>query len=170
MSPVRARTATGTELTFASREEFGHAVASGRVTSDCEVFHTRGNRWLPVTVHPAWPSVSTPKVEAAPAPRGRSSDLVLIYPESTPVVDPVEPPSTEVDPFDAGPILAADEIHRVLHAPRVSDPALRVSDPALRVSEPQSRPLFEKAMPTFSRAFQAAAELVQTKKAMGFGP
>lgn len=160
MSPIRVRTAAGTELTFASREEFGHAVESGRVTSDSEVFHTRGDRWLPITAHPAWPTVSDLKVEA-PVSRKRSSDLVLIYPDFAPSVEPVGPPATEIDPFDAGPILAADEIHRVLHAPRVSGPALRVSGPQDRPL--QDRPLLEKAMPTFSRAFQAAAELVQTK-------
>lgn len=162
MSPIRVRNATGTERSFASREEFGRAVQSGQIASDWEVFHVRGDRWLPVSAHPAWPSVITPQAAATSTGKRRTSDLILIYPDPAPSVDPVLPPATEVDPFDAGPILAADEIHRILHAPRISGPALRVSDPAIRVADSQSRPLLEKALPTFSRAFQAAAELVQT--------
>ncbi len=149
MTPIRVRTATGTEHSFASREELGRAVETGRVNAKCEVFHARRNRWISVTQHPVWPSVSSLKSESAPPARGRSSDLVLIYPDFMPTIDPSQPPAAAVDlvdPFDAGPILAPDEIHRVLHAPRTSGPTPRVT-------VPEERPLFEKAMPTFSKAF-----------------
>lgn len=157
MPPIRARTATGDEFSFSSREEFGRAVARGRITADWEVFHARAHRWLPVTVHPAFSAVP---VEPAPVPRGRTSDLVLIYPDLVPSTDAVEAARYEPDPFEGGPMLAPDEIQRVLYAPRHSNlhpAAATPADPTPgRVSGPsQVRPLLEKALPTFSKALRA---------------
>lgn len=157
MPPIRARSITGAEFSFSSREEFGQAIARGRITADWEVFHSRAHRWLPVTVHPAF---SAPTVEPAPAPRGRTSDLVLIYPDLVPSADSVEAARHETDPFEGGPMLAPDEIQRVLYAPRHSNPhpaAATASDSTpRRVSGPtQVHPLLEKALPTFSKALRA---------------
>lgn len=164
MPPIRARSITGAEFSFSSREEFGQAIARGRITSDWEVFHSRAHRWLPVTVHPAF----SPPVAADPVPKGRTSDLVLIYPDCIPSADPARAARPEADPFEAGPLLAPDEIQRVLYAPRPRNPdpaAATAADPTpRRVSGPtQVRPLLEKALPTFSKALVVAAGLVQTK-------
>lgn len=168
MHPIRVRTVTGAEMTFGGREEFGRAIADGRVASDWEVLHVRGNRWLPVTAHPAWPSLAAVQTEMGPLRSRRNSDLVLIYPDFAPSADPVEPLKLSSDPFEDGPVLAPEIIHRVLRAPRPSDPhAATVMAAGRPPSGPQDRPFLAKAMPTFSRALHAAAELVQTKKAMG---
>ena len=165
MPPIRARTATGAEISFITREEFGQAVASGRITPDWEVFHARGHRWLPVTVHPAF---STP-VPAAAAPRGRTSDLVFIYPDFVPSANTVKAARPESDPFDTGPILAPDEIQRVLYAPRSSNPhsataTAEVDTAPHRISGPeQVRPLLKKALPALSKALIVAAGLVHTR-------
>jgi hypothetical protein len=164
MPPIRARTITGAEFSFSSREEFGQAIARGRVTVDWEVFHSRAHRWLPVTVHPAF---SAP-VAAVPAPRGRTSDLVLIYPDFIASPDTARATRPDTDPFDAGPLLAPDEIQRVLYAPRPCSP--EPTAPLEEVVAAKQRvsgshpvgPLLEKALPTFSKALIVAAELVQT--------
>lgn len=153
MPPIRARTATGDEFSFESREEFCLAVARGRITAEWEVFHSRAHRWLPVTVHPAF---SAPAVQSAPVRPRRSSELILIFPDYAPSASKVDVTGPETDPFDAGPMLAPDEIQRVLYAPRHSNPH-PAADPATdRVSGPnQVLPLLEKALPTFSKALRA---------------
>lgn len=179
MPPIRARTATGAEFSFPTREEFARAVASGRITEDWEVFHLRAHRWLPVTVHPAYSSASLPAGSALPptppdrtAWRGRRSrELVLIYPEFVPSADTAGAHEPEVDPFDSGPILAPDEIQRVLFAPRQSDPhaatAMAAGDAALSPLDTRpGRPLFQKAMstvPTLSKALIVAAGMVNVR-------
>jgi hypothetical protein len=165
MPPIRARNPTGAEFSFLTREDFARAASSGRIAPDWEVFHARARRWLPVTVHPAFAGESSPV-----APRGRSSDLVLIYPDFVPPSDPAGAHAPQSDPFDSGPILAADEIQRVLHPVRVSDPhatAAEVGDDSV-VPEHPARPLLERALrtvPTFSKALMIAAGLVNTRLA-----
>jgi hypothetical protein len=173
MPPIRARTATGAEFSFPSREEFSRAVSSGRITADWEVFHARAHRWLPVTLHPAFtapPTAATAPVAAVPR---RSSDLVLIYPDFVPSSDTLGGSEPESDPFDNGPILAPDEIQRVLYAPRRTDPAAATAmaatepDAAQGASAPaSSHPLVQQALrtvPTFSRALIVAAGMVSAR-------
>jgi hypothetical protein len=173
MPPIRARTATGAEFSFPSREEFSRAVSSGRITPDWEVFHARAHRWLPVTVHPAFTAPPGATTTPAPAAPRRSSDLVLIYPDFVPSSDTVGGAEPESDPFDHGPILAPDEIERVLYAPRRTDPrvatAMAATEPgaAQGASSPASNhPLVEQALrtvPTFSRALIVAAGMVSAR-------
>jgi hypothetical protein len=181
MPPIRARTATGAEFSFPTREEFARAVAGGRITEDWEVFHLRARRWLPVTVHPAFSAASHPAGSAidpasSPLPpatsrRQRTRELVLIYPERGPSADTHGAQEPEADPFDSGPILAPDEIQRVLFAPRRSDPhaatATAAGDATLSsLDSHQARPLFQKAMstvPTFSKALIVAAGIVNAR-------
>jgi len=164
MPPIRARTATGAEFSFPTREEFRRAALSGRITADWEVYHARARRWLPVTVHPAYTAPpSSPAVRAPAAPR-RSSDLVLIYPDLAPPAETAIAPESETDPFDSGAILAPDEIQRVLFAPRQVDQGAATTEPDTPASAPGSgHHLVEKALrtvPTLSKAFTAAAALV----------
>jgi hypothetical protein len=171
MPPIRARTATGAEFSFPTRDDFRRAVSVGRITPDWEVFHSRARRWLPVTVHPAFSAEPEPATPA-PAQRARTSDLVLIYPDFVPSADTVEAHEPASDPFEGGPILAPEEIQRVLHAPRQGEPRAATamgatgagSSSAPRPSGPVPvHPLIEKALPTFSRALNVAAELVHTR-------
>jgi len=165
MPPIRTRTASGAEFSFPTRDEFRRAVATGRITSDWEVFHARARRWLPVTVHPAFSTEPAP-VASTPARRTRSSELVLIYPDFVPSANAAEASQPESDPFDGGPILAPDEIQRVLYAPRPSNPqaAMAMTEPAPRHTGPVPvHPLLEKALPTLSWALTVAAELVHTR-------
>jgi hypothetical protein len=163
MPPIRARTPAGAEFSFPTREDFARAASSGRIAPDWEVFHARARRWLPVTVHPAFSAESS-----AVAPRGKSADLVLIYPDFVPAPDPAGAQGPQSDPFDSGPILAADEIQRVLNPARTSDPhasADGVGDDSV-VPEHPARPLLEKALrtvPTFSKALMVAAGLVNAR-------
>jgi hypothetical protein len=153
MPPIRARTATGDEFSFDSREEFCRAVGRGRITAEWEVFHSRAHRWLPVTVHPAF---SAPPAAPSRGPVKRTSDLVLIYPDSIPSADRGDVSRPETDPLEVGPMLAPDEIERVLYAPRLSHPQPTVDPAAPRVSgSTQVLPLLEKALPTFSKALRA---------------
>ncbi len=81
MTPIRIRTANRTEQLFANRRDLTSAIVSGEVTATCEVFHVRANRWLPVTRHPAWPSVAIVKAEAVEFLAPTESDLIFINPD-----------------------------------------------------------------------------------------
>ena len=48
----RIRSASGTEATYSSLEEFTAAVRRGNVAPEDEIFHSRANRWLDVKSHP----------------------------------------------------------------------------------------------------------------------
>jgi len=162
-------------LSFPTREDFSRAVVSGRIAPDWEVYHARGRRWLPVTVHPAYTAGPAGACAPAPAPVAsrRSSELVLIYPDFVPSSDTAAASEPATDPFDSGPILAPDEIQRVLHGPRQTDPhaatAMAEPDPGASTgpsSPASSHPLFEKALrtvPTFSKALIVAAGMVNAR-------
>jgi len=48
----RIRSASGTEASYSSLEEFTAAVRRGNVAPEDEIFHSRANRWLDVKSHP----------------------------------------------------------------------------------------------------------------------
>jgi hypothetical protein len=48
----RIRSASGTEASYSSLEEFTAAVRRGEVAPEDEIFHSRANRWLDVKSHP----------------------------------------------------------------------------------------------------------------------
>ena len=68
----RIRSASGTEVSYNSLEEFSAAVRRGEVHPEDEIFHTRANRWLDVKSHPHYRSATTwahHEPAAATAPR-----------------------------------------------------------------------------------------------------
>ncbi|HXW97006.1 MAG TPA: hypothetical protein VEI47_05420 [Gemmatimonadales bacterium] len=54
MSQFKLRNPAGSEYSFGTVEEFTHAVLSGGITADWEIYHLIGRRWLPVTHHPVF--------------------------------------------------------------------------------------------------------------------
>lgn len=54
VSHIKVRNPAGSEYSFGTVEEFTHAIQSGGITAEWEVYHARGHRWLPVTQHPVF--------------------------------------------------------------------------------------------------------------------
>jgi hypothetical protein len=57
VSRIKVRNPAGGEYSFSTREEFDHALAGGHITAEWEIFHSTSNRWLSVSVHPAFQAV-----------------------------------------------------------------------------------------------------------------
>jgi hypothetical protein len=80
----RIRSASGSELSYSSLEEFSAAVRRGEVHPEDEIFHTRANRWLDVKSHPHYRTATTwaghephsaataPRASVPPAPQSPS--------------------------------------------------------------------------------------------------
>ena len=136
MTHIRTRNPHGGEYSFYSREEFVRAVERGGITAEWQVLHGATGRWLPISAHPAFTKASQksrdsgghrprPSGQVRPAPEARpgsvarpSSELVLIYPDPSRTPPPRDSISSSL-PDDGGPVLAPDEIDRVLR-PRES--------------------------------------------------
>jgi len=136
MTHIRTRNPHGGEYSFYSREEFIRAVDRGGITAEWQVLHGATGRWLPISAHPAFVQATQksrnsgghrarPSGEVRPGPDVRpgsvkrpSSDLVLIYPDPSRTPPPRESIPLSL-PDDGGPVLAPDEIDRVLR-PRES--------------------------------------------------
>lgn len=50
----RVRLASGEEVLFQSVEELAQGIRSGEISASALLFHTKGNRWVPITVHPEY--------------------------------------------------------------------------------------------------------------------
>jgi hypothetical protein len=144
MTRIKTRNPTGGEYSFYSREEFAKAIEGGGVTPEWQVYHSASGRWLPISAHPAFGQVRKRRESGPQRPPQRTSDLVLIYPESdTPrprTSAPQHPPTDETDP-----VLDPAEIDRVLR-PRpsrrisVETPERRWSAAVPRLSDPGTYP------------------------------
>jgi hypothetical protein len=110
MTRIRTRNPAGGEYSF-TREEFVRAVERHGITADWQVYHAASGRWLPVTAHPAFPLGSGRG--SGSQERRSSSELILIYPDPDQRSDSTGPASTNQGEDD-GPVLAPDEIDRVL--------------------------------------------------------
>lgn len=137
MTRIKTRNPAGGEYSFYSREEFTKAIEGGGVTAEWQVYHSASGRWLPISAHPAFGQVRKRRDSAPQRPPQRTSDLVLIYPESeTPRPRnsaPQRPPTDETDP-----VLDPAEIDRVLR-PRPSR-RMTVETPERRWSAAVGRP------------------------------
>jgi hypothetical protein len=165
MAELRIRDSEGQEHPF-TRDEFVRSVGRGEIPASWEVFHGAGNRWLPVSVHPAFRQVTTGRPTAPPIER-RSSELVLIYPEELKPREPARP-AADPAPFEPGPVLTSAEIERVLWAPRLQPGrAMEPCEEGARSGAAATADLADsllrtarRSMPTFTRAVSAAAGLV----------
>jgi hypothetical protein len=54
VSRFKLRNPAGSEYSFGTVEEFTHAIHSGGITADWEIYHGAGKRWLPITQHPVF--------------------------------------------------------------------------------------------------------------------
>ena len=70
MSYLKLRNPAGSEYSFGTVEEFAHAVQSGGITADWEVYHATGRRWLPITRHPVFMGRSPRKVTVGEERKG----------------------------------------------------------------------------------------------------
>ncbi len=111
MAPIRVQTPAGDELVFSSPAELASASRRGEVRADWKVFHERRNRWLPITMHPAFKEPDAAAESLAEA--RRSSELVLIYPDQE-LRSRRSPPADDV--LDRGPLLTPEEIERALRS------------------------------------------------------
>ena len=123
MTRIRTRNPLGGEYSF-TREEFVRAVERRGITADWQVYHATSGQWLPVTAHPAFPSTRASGQE----PKRSSSELILIYPDPAQQPDVATPPTGSE--IDDGPVLAPDEIDRVLG--RSSGPQTLAEGPGKR--------------------------------------
>jgi hypothetical protein len=142
------------------------------VPSHWEIFHSVADRWLPVSVHPAFSQAQSRGEAAQQLPR-RSRELVLIYPDEPERRTEPAPPPVESDELDAGPVLTTEEIERVLTPaagrqsgpvePQVSPPTGSARHrPAVSTSELADALLrtARRSIPTLARAVGIAAGLV----------
>jgi hypothetical protein len=136
MTHIRTRNPLGGEYSFYSREEFVRAVERGGITAEWQILHGATGRWLPISAHPAFTKAAQksgqsgvgrarpsgeerPNTEVRHGPAKRpSSELVLIYPDPSRTPPPRDFTPSSL-PDDGGPVLAPDEIDRVLR-PRES--------------------------------------------------
>lgn len=70
MSYLKLRNPAGSEYSFGTVEEFAHAVQSGGITADWEIYHATGQRWLPITRHPVFMGRSPRKVTVGEERKG----------------------------------------------------------------------------------------------------
>ncbi|MEO8634455.1 MAG: hypothetical protein ABI587_04160 [Gemmatimonadales bacterium] len=87
----RIRLANGEEAAYRTAKELTTAVASGVVNPTAEVFHTAGNRWLPIHLHPDYKLVSSGKQPA------------LGFPTPLAVAAPGEDPAKAMAPIPHAP-------------------------------------------------------------------
>jgi hypothetical protein len=52
MRHIRVRDHAGIEHAFSCREEFQRALEDGGISPEWQIFHSAGDRWLPIEVHP----------------------------------------------------------------------------------------------------------------------
>jgi hypothetical protein len=67
VSRFKLRNPAGSEYSFGTVEEFTHAILSGGITADWEIYHVTGHRWLPIVRHPVF-LAGHPRRGAAPEP------------------------------------------------------------------------------------------------------
>ena len=70
VSHIKVRNPAGSEYSFGTVEEFTHAIQSGGITADWEIYHATGKRWLPITRHPVFLGRATRKVSAGEGRKG----------------------------------------------------------------------------------------------------
>lgn len=58
MAEIKVRNPAQSEFSFSSLEEFGSLVSSGGITAEWEIYHQIAARWLPITRHPLFASLS----------------------------------------------------------------------------------------------------------------
>jgi len=170
MAELRVRDSDGQEHRY-TRDAFVQAVGRGMVPAHWEIFHSVADRWLPVSVHPAFSQTQSRGEPERPLPR-RSSELVLIYPEEAePRRVPARPPD-ESDDLDAAPVLTTEEIERVL-TPATGRPSGPVEPEVQLTGHPRPRTAIStseladvllrtarRSIPTLARAVGVAAGLV----------
>ena len=186
----RIRRLSGGEVNLASLDELAAAIAAGTVTADAEIYHQRGERWLPIASHPHFriakdrsespvrnptpaPAATAPAPAAPPTLRLVRSDMNAAAPTSDPrPASRWSPPQRPMNPVprpsgSAAP--AAEPAHQVVEFVAEQPPAPPVpAEPPARPKRVEPAvaglPLLDVEMPEPPRTMRQPAPLPSPSK------
>jgi len=83
----RIKLGSGDESVFNSIEELSFGIGTGIIGQDAQIYHDRAEKWLPVTVHPAYKKAAAwsppPDQDAAAGPAGNGNSAPVQESNST---------------------------------------------------------------------------------------